>query len=222
MSSPRRHGSTAQLLEEALRGAKEAGADTEIIYLPDYTIEYCKGCQQCLSHEKCGINDDLNPLLNKVLGSEGVILASPTYEEDMNAMMKNFLDRIMPYIGYRSAFRGKYAGGISTAGGFGAKQAAQKMMIINSGFHKMGYITGTLGALVGWGDVQPYLPKAYQLGSKMALDIKHKRKYPLQALGKKLAFALFIRRFMEKVIVSNKDGKRKAVYQYLKREGIIH
>ena len=47
-SSPHRDGNSVTLLREALKGAQEAGAETEEIYLPDYDIRYCKGCMGCL------------------------------------------------------------------------------------------------------------------------------------------------------------------------------
>lgn len=37
-SSPRHNGNSATVLREALKGAQEAGAETEEIYLPDYDI----------------------------------------------------------------------------------------------------------------------------------------------------------------------------------------
>lgn len=220
-SSPHRHGSTAQLLQEALKGARDGGAETELIYLPDQNIQFCVGCQQCLASDGCAINDDINALRDKILQADGVILASPTYEADMNAMMKNFLDRILPYTCYRSAFRSKYVAAISTAGGFGAKTAAKRMTIIRMGFHKQGIVSGTLGAIVGFGDVQSYLNKAYHLGNKMTLDIKKQKKYPLQMLSEKIMFNLFLRRIMSKNIIEHREGKRKSVYQYLKREGLL-
>ena len=222
LSSPHRNGSTSKLLIEAIRGAKDSGAETELIYLPDYDIRFCIGCQMCLANDNCSLEDNINSLREKILQADGVILASPTYEEDFNAMMKNFFDRITPFTGYRSSFRNKYAVGISTTGCFGAKKTAKRMVdLITTGWHRLGKVSGTLGASVGWGDVDPYKPKAYRLGQRIVEDIQIKRRYPFQMFIKKMAFGLFIRRVMEKMIIENKDGRRKAVYQYLKNEGLI-
>lgn len=220
-SSPHRNGSTSKLLREALRGAREAGAETEEIYLPELNIKYCVGCQMCLANEGCSLKDDINALRGKVLQADGVILGSPTYEMDMNAMMKNFLDRIMPFTGYRSAMRGKYIAAVSTAGAFGAEEAAKRMTMIKLGFHKLGKVSGALGAHVGWGDIDAYMPRARRLGRKVASDIQTKKSYLFQSLGQKLAFGLFVRAKMEKMIIANKEGQRKGVYDYLKREGLI-
>ena len=54
-SSPHRNGNSVGLLREALKGAQEAGAETEEVYLTDYDITYCKGCMSCLSTDRCAI-----------------------------------------------------------------------------------------------------------------------------------------------------------------------
>ena len=221
ISSPHLNGSSAKLLREALKGAKEAGAEVEEIYLPDYNIEYCSGCLNCLTYDSCSLSDDANYLREKLLQAEGIILSSPTYGFTYNARMKNFFDRICPYIMYRSALRNKYVVGIATAGASGAKETAKKITEINEGFHKIGYVSGTLGACVGWGDVTKYLPKAYGLGRKIVNDIQDYRKYPFQKFSKKLLFALIVKPTLEKIILENKNDKRKAVYEYLKNEGLI-
>lgn len=213
LSSPHRNGSTAKLLNEALKGAGDRGAEVEFIYLPDYDLKFCVGCQTCLSEDHCALQDDINPLREKVLRADGLILASPAYEADINAVMKNFFDRIMPYTGYRSTFRSKYVAGISTAGAFGAKKTAKRLTELVTGFHQMGKVSGTLAAHVGWGEVQPYMDKAKRLGEKIADDIISKKAYRLQQPVRKLIFNLIVKNGMEKMIIENKDGKRRAVYQ---------
>ena len=59
--SPRRNGNTAQLLQEALRGAQDIGAETEIVHL--YKLNF-KGCTSCFAcklksrpHGSCGMKE---------------------------------------------------------------------------------------------------------------------------------------------------------------------
>src|SRR5512133_964375 len=182
ISSPHKNGSTSKLVREALSGAHDAGAETEDVYLSEMDIEYCVGCLQCLATENCILKDDLNTLREKVLQADGIILGSPTYEADMNARMKNFFDRIMPFTMYRSAMHDKYISTISTAGAFGAKDAVKRMSVLKLGFHKPGKISGTLGVLVGAGNIEAFLPKAYQLGKKIVSDIQLKKSYTFQSL----------------------------------------
>ena len=68
--SPRKNWTTFKMLDSAMKGAAEASAETEIIYLYDYNVMGCKSCFACkLKNAKtngvCAIRDDLRPLLEK-------------------------------------------------------------------------------------------------------------------------------------------------------------
>lgn len=45
--SPRKNFNTAQLIDEAMRGAQDAGADVERINLFDYEFTDCRECYAC-------------------------------------------------------------------------------------------------------------------------------------------------------------------------------
>jgi Multimeric flavodoxin WrbA len=42
--SPRKYGSSAQLVQVAIRGIEEAGGEAEVLFLYDYIIKPCIGC----------------------------------------------------------------------------------------------------------------------------------------------------------------------------------
>lgn len=46
--SPRKNGNTAQLLKRAMEGAREAGAEVELVNLYDRSLNY-KGCMSCFA-----------------------------------------------------------------------------------------------------------------------------------------------------------------------------
>jgi len=46
--SPRKNGNTAQLLKRAMNGAREAGAEVELVNLYDRSLNY-KGCMSCFA-----------------------------------------------------------------------------------------------------------------------------------------------------------------------------
>lgn len=232
LGSPNRNGNTAALVEQALAGAREKGAETELIFLKDHRIEYCMGClssgvhEYCMSSGRCNIRDDAEELKTKLYGSDGIIFASPSYGLEPTARMKNLIkDRIGMFTVYTSALAGKYFAGLSTAGGIGAKQAAKHMAKeFAAGFFGRGYASGFLGVHVGNGSARELdgeLEKARRLGGKLAGDIRRKRKYPFQLLGKRTLTRFLIRPRIIRNILTHKDHEMKAVYQNLTARGHI-
>jgi multimeric flavodoxin WrbA len=220
-SSPHRNGNSVTLLREALKGAQEAGAEMEEIYLPNYDIRYCKGCMNCLSSDRCAIPDDLNELREKLVEADGLILSSPTYGLAPNARMKNFSDRIGMHSVYRSLLGNKYVAGIATAGAVGARKTAKMLTGIVDGFHRNGRISGILGVSIGHGDATAALPQARDLGRKIVDDIQTQRKYPFQKLLESLVRALILKPLMRKNVLEHKNGEMKGVYEYWLAKGYI-
>ncbi len=231
IGSPHKNGNTAVLTREVLKGARDKGAEIREIFLPDYRIEYCKGCLGktgvlCLSTGYCNINDDVNELRAILLKSDGIVYASPSYGIMPTAMMKNFIvDRTGMYFAYTSALAGKYFVGISTCGGIGAGKVAKELAYsYTSGFHANAHTTGFLGVKVGHGKIEEFpaeLKKAYKLGEKLAADISKKKKYPFQKLFDKILVRVVIRRLILKNIYDHKDGLMKAVYENLVQRKLI-
>lgn len=82
--SPRKNWNTHKMLLEAECGAKEAGAETELIHLFDLNYKDCKACFACkLRGNKmngvCTIRDDLRPVLEKIHEANVVIIGTPIY-----------------------------------------------------------------------------------------------------------------------------------------------
>lgn len=89
-------------VDEVLNSAKAAGAQTEKIYLLDKNIEFCTNCRSCVQQigEKrgeCVINDDMKEILDKIDVADGIILAAPVNWFNITAIMKRFIERLMPY-----------------------------------------------------------------------------------------------------------------------------
>lgn len=91
--SPRKNGNTGILLHEALAGAAEAGADTEIIELRDFRYAGCIGCDGCYQEGRCVVADDMQQIYPKLLAADRIILAAPIFSMGMNAQTKAMVDR---------------------------------------------------------------------------------------------------------------------------------
>ena len=95
-ASPRKGGNSDILCHQHLKGAEEAGNQTELISLYDKNIGFCKACYACFKTGKCVIHDDMQEILDKVQSSDVLVIATPTYFLTMNGMLKTTIDRFLP------------------------------------------------------------------------------------------------------------------------------
>lgn len=114
--SPRKNGNTATLLEEGLAGAAAAGAATEMVHL--YDLEY-KGCISCFACKrkngkffgKCAVEDQLSPVLEKIVQARAVLFGSPIYIADVTGELRSCMERLVfpniSYDDYGSYFTGR-------------------------------------------------------------------------------------------------------------------
>jgi multimeric flavodoxin WrbA len=91
--SPRRKGNTAELLDRAVSGAADAGAEVEKIVLRDLKISPCLEIYGCKKSGRCVIEDDFHAVVEKIFQSQGLIVASPVFFYAVSAHMKIFMDR---------------------------------------------------------------------------------------------------------------------------------
>jgi len=97
--SPRgEHGNTQLLAEEFLQGAREAGADIDVVYLKDKRVEHCLGCLNCMLKTPgvCVHQDDMPELLLRIRAAEILVYATPLYIFSVPGLMKDFMDRQLP------------------------------------------------------------------------------------------------------------------------------
>jgi multimeric flavodoxin WrbA len=93
--SPRKEGNTAQSLKIVLAELEKEGIETELIQLGGKKIAGCRACETCFDRKDrhCAVQDDLNPILQKVFDADGLLIGSPTYFSNMTAETKAFIDR---------------------------------------------------------------------------------------------------------------------------------
>ena len=109
-------GTTGRLLEEVLAGAQESGAEVEIVSLAQTPIKPCLACDACHRVGLCPIQDQYEPIKEKLLAADALVLASPNYFFSVTAQMKAFFDRCNG-LAHRTVLEGKYAALVVTSGG---------------------------------------------------------------------------------------------------------
>ena len=91
--SPRRDGNSSTLLQQAVAGARQEGAEVEEVVLRDYKISPCMEIYACIKNGECAIRDDFPKILEKLESSSGIMLASPIFFYTVSAHTKIFMDR---------------------------------------------------------------------------------------------------------------------------------
>jgi multimeric flavodoxin WrbA len=91
--SPRRKGNTSTLLDRAVKGAEDAGAQVEKIVLRDCKMSPCLEIYGCKKTGRCVIKDDFQEVMDKLMSCKGIMLASPIFFYSVSAHTKILMDR---------------------------------------------------------------------------------------------------------------------------------
>ena len=119
--SPRQGGNTEIMLEEALKSAREAGAETELFLVHDKTIAGCDGCGACVQTHVCKIRDDMQPLYEKMQAAGAILFGSPVYFHGVTAQAKAVMDRTFCFL-FEHNLKGKIGGSVLALRKVGASQ----------------------------------------------------------------------------------------------------
>ncbi len=129
------------------------------IFMPVELPEFCRGCFNCiLEREKtCPDSEQVQPIIDKMLAADGIILASPVYVLDVSGPMKNILDHLcylwMPHRP-NNQFFSKTGFVLSIAAGTGTKRTNKtlKLSLDYLGFKRI-YSYGANVAASDWSGV---------------------------------------------------------------------
>jgi multimeric flavodoxin WrbA len=91
--SPRRQGNTTVLLDRAVQGASDTGAQVQKIVLGDLQISPCLEIYGCKETGRCVIQDDFQEVYDQLLACDGLMLASPIFFYTVSAHTKILMDR---------------------------------------------------------------------------------------------------------------------------------
>lgn len=187
--SPRKYGNTFKMLSLALKAVKDMGGETELINIYEYRIEPCRGCVsenilEC--RYPCIINDDMKIIYDKILDSNGIIIATPVYWYNLSGYLKNMVDRLtalenMINIEDKSWLEGKVAGVIAVGDDSGVIEVIANLYVT---LNSMGMIIPpwALAYINRRDDVENNLDRlmdAYNVGRCVFLMAKILEKYKI-------------------------------------------
>jgi multimeric flavodoxin WrbA len=67
--SPKPNGNTSLLMQECSKVIEEHGVEAEIVSFAGKKIEACIACGKCSKTGKCGLDDGLNEIIDKIRGT---------------------------------------------------------------------------------------------------------------------------------------------------------
>ena len=178
--SPRKGGNTEILIKEALAGANEGGAESELLTMWDKEIKPCDGCGACHKTGVCHIKDDMLIVSKKMLNADGIIFGTPVYFYTLSAQAKILLDRTYALRYPKIRLAGKVGGAIAVAGRQGAQGALDVFhrYFVNQHIFIVDQIDGLAGSKGAITKDERAMKSALEVGRQMALLIKLKPKFP--------------------------------------------
>ncbi|TVQ22211.1 MAG: flavodoxin family protein [Leptolyngbya sp. DLM2.Bin15] len=102
VGSYHKHGVVDALVADILAAAQAQGAETQLLYLLDYHIEFCTNCRTCVQSAEgdrglCPIQDDMSSLLDILDQAQGLVIGAPVNFGNVNALTRRFLERCIVY-----------------------------------------------------------------------------------------------------------------------------
>jgi multimeric flavodoxin WrbA len=179
-ASPRgKDSNTLRLVNAVLAGAKDEGAETELVDIYSLHIEYCTSCGTCYAKGKCTLLDDFPDLFDRMMDAEGIVLGAPNYVDCVPAPMKAVFDRMADAI-HCQMLTGKFGCSVCTAGGSGEHEVVGYMnkVLTTLGANIVGGIGVAIGrdpAALGKAETE-----AREMGKNLARSIRGELSYPEQ------------------------------------------
>lgn len=121
--SPVKHGNTEAVLTAALTHLESLGdIGTELITLADKQFSGCTHCNWCVKKQSpgrfCQQQDDMDPLYEKLVEADGILLATPVHFGRLSGLLANMVDRLRAFVHgnlYGGRLRNKVGGALAVA-----------------------------------------------------------------------------------------------------------
>jgi multimeric flavodoxin WrbA len=205
---------TRKVADWVLSGAREAGAETELVDLADLQIVPCTACESCSLDGTCVHADDVADLFARMLDADALVLASPVYVDNVTGQMKVFIDRLADAMHYQT-LAGKYGAAVATTFVSGGDDV---VAYLNHVLNYLGIVSAGGLSVAHGGDpeaIEGAEAAARDLGERLADAVRTGQRYPGQE-----AVIAENREFFKDIVVENRDW-RPGEYDRWVREGWI-
>ncbi|WP_300685413.1 flavodoxin family protein [Acutalibacter sp. 1XD8-36] len=188
-------GNTWLLTEEAKRFLTDIDGDIIFseVHLSDIGLPFCTGCSSCFrrGHWTCPHSEKVQPVMDMIEDSDGVIFSVPCFQGHLPGILKNFTDH-MAFMLHRPRYFTKKALVITTTGGVSARGTTKAMAAVLSGWGFNKCYQLPIMAL-SWNDYRPSakdLKKTHDIAGKFYADISS-GKLHVPGAGVLIPFNLF-------------------------------
>ena len=96
-ASPRIGGNSETLLDEAIRGLEESGAEVRKIRTHALDFIPCISCGKCDTLGKCAIDDSFQEIFDLLVECDGMVFSSPLYFMNVPGRGKALIDRCQSF-----------------------------------------------------------------------------------------------------------------------------
>ena len=202
---------TRKLASLVLEGARNAGAETEIIDLTECRIAPCTACEGCMLTGTCIFDDDVAGIMGRMRDADGIVFGSPVYIDNVTGQMKVFVDRLADAIHYQ-VLTGKYGCAVATTYESGGNEVVE---YLNHVLNYLGVISVGGISIATRGDpsvIDAAVPDARALGSKLAGAIRNGYSDPAQE-----AILADNRTYFKTIVHENRDIRRGEYEKWVQR-----
>lgn len=171
------------MLVKTMQGARDAGAEVEMVSIYDDSFKGCVSCFACkVKNAKinglCAYKDALTPILEKAQAADVLVIGSPIYFSHPTGPMRSFMERLMfPVLTYNAKVDEKTGKVKSTIlnktipTGMIYTMSCPEYMIAECHYPEMfAEIDKFLNTLFGYGETV-YSYNAYQFGNYSKYDV---------------------------------------------------
>lgn len=188
--SPRKEGNTVTLLNEALEGAKQEGADVELYSVAGKNIQPCDGCWGCTRTGQCHIKDDMQTLYDKMVEADGILFGTPIYFYGMTAQAKAVMDRTIALGRPERSLHSKVGGVVAVCGSLGLVDALKdfSFYMMTRRMLPAGHVSAYAGSPDDLRKMEKCMEATRDLGRLMAVLAKMNFKYPAEFTARPIAY----------------------------------